>query len=348
MNPRVLSALALAGLLSCGDSIVPTQPIEDPAQVFWAITLDQHAVTLAMTPPFDTLALVATARNPSGTPLDGLGPVTFTSTDLTKVRVGPDGVLQAVAPGTRIRVIAKLQAQGVTNFDTVVVDVTPTAPASPVASLSIQPIPPDSAKLGNNAFGKLIEPRVTDADGNPFSGLLVDVVSLDPTMGFISDRRIGTLGAQGQLGHARIVASATAYGVRVADTVTYRFGLPVAAVIEIHTGDMEGVPTATTFVPAGVRVGVGATVLWWFAPDHPTDVTFDEPAFAEEDPVGLNGIGALTGSGDIPTSTGCTFANPDALFFECFRARKFTVPGVYRYRSVVTGVEGQVIVEAEE
>jgi hypothetical protein len=348
MNPRVLSALALVGLVSCGDSTVPTQSIEDPAQMFWALTLDQHAVTLAMTPPFDTLALIATPRNPSGTPLDGLGPVTFTSTDLTKVRVGPDGVLQAVAPGTRIRVIARLEAQGVTKVDTVAVDVTPTAPASPVASLSVQPIPPDSAKLGNNSFGKLIEPRVTDADGNPYSGLLVDVISLEPTLGFIADRYAGLLGAQGRLGHARIVASATAYGVRLADTVTYRFGLPVAALIEIHPGSMEGVAAATTFVPAGVRVGLGATVLWQFAPDLPTDVTFEEPAFAEEDPVGINGIGALSGSGDIPTSTGCTFAHPEAIFAECLRARKFTVPGVYRYHSVVTGVEGQIIVEAEE
>jgi plastocyanin len=346
MNPRVLSALALVGLLSCGDSIVPTQPIEEPAQVFWAITLDQHAVTLAMTPPFDTLAVVATPRNPSGTPLDGLGPVTFTSTDLTKVRVGPDGVLQAVAPGTRVLVIAKLQAQGVTNLDTVVVDVTPTAPASPIASLSIQPIPPDSAKLGNNAGAKFIEPRVTDADGNPYSGLLVDFISLEPTIGRI-DRAAGSLGAQGQLGQARIVASATAYGVRVADTVTYRFGLPVAALIEVHPGSMEGVSTVSTFVPAGVRIGVGATVLWLFLPDVPTDVIFDEPAFAEEDPMGVNGLGALTGAGDLPSSTGCTFEHPENIFTECFRARRFTVPGVYRFHSTVTGVQGQIIVEAE-
>jgi hypothetical protein len=202
-------------------------------------------------------------------------------------------------------------------------------------------VPPDSAKFGASAE-KLIVPIVTDVDGAAVGEVLVDFGALDSVVARI-DRASGLATSHYSLGPARFVATATAYGTRLTDTTTYWIGLPIYTAMEIHPGRVLGATTATAFSSTSVRVAAGATVLWVWMTDIPTDITFDDPTHVEEDPVGFHGLGAFTGSGNVPP-TACDPANP----LECIKTRRFPVPGVYRYRSTLTGAAGQIVVETDE
>lgn len=346
---RGVSTLSVLGLVSCGDGAAPTEPMLDAAELYWALQLDQHAVTLALEPPFDTLTVTATPRNPDGAVLQGLGPVTFRSADPTRVQVSPAGVLRAVKAAGRIAVVAELRARNVTHADTVFVRVTAAAPPHPLASLSID-VHPDSTRVGAHGSGnRRIVPRVTDVNGTPFTGALVDFASSDESLARI-DRATGNMTTLTRRGPVDIVASATAYGVRLADTVMYTIGAPTRFLIVIGRGSAYGASTATAVNATSVRVAAGANVVWVWGPDlPPTDLTFDDPTLVEAATVGLNGtpIGANTGAGNIPPPEGCVSTNPAAIL-SCAKGRRFPVPGVYRYRSTLTGATGQIIVEAEE
>jgi hypothetical protein len=116
--------------------------------VYWALQLNQHAVQLALTPGFNTVQLTATPVNAAGTPLSGLGPVTYTATDTT-VTVSPTGLVTArlvTQPGVVTRVKASLQAQNMTLTDVVRIQITDTVPQHLLSTFSMQPAAGDSAK----------------------------------------------------------------------------------------------------------------------------------------------------------------------------------------------------------
>ncbi|MBX6330254.1 MAG: Ig-like domain-containing protein [Gemmatimonadaceae bacterium] len=346
IDPRIVlaAALTIAVAGGCSDGALATRPSADTSALYWSLTLDHRAVTLALTPPYDTVRLTAVPRNPWGAALDGLGPVTYTSTDLARVRVSADGVVQALADGTGVLVIASLQAGGVTHADTAVVDITSNPNPRPIASLSIHPVSPDSAKVAaQSAAGKQLTVRAFDVGSAPLSAL-VDFRSSDPAIATV-DRNTGIV--QGKRpGHVTIVASSTVYGATRADTLPFTIGEPVMYWIQVDRPAVAGAATATTFSPSKVTIGTGGTVMWTWRPDIPaTDVTFDDPTNVAADTVGIFGplhLG-VSGPGNIPAVTTCTSDNP----FGCFRSRTFPVPGVYTFHSTLTGASGQVTVVDE-
>src|SRR5690348_7928741 len=149
---RLLRLGAVLVFASCGSDAVAPTPTSNPTALYWALTLDHHAVTLATTSPYDTSRLTATPRDPSGAPLSVPIAVTYQSTDLAHVGVSPEGVLQAVAPASQIQVIATLSLGNVTHVDTAVVNVTTDSAPPVLTTFSIHPVPPDSAIWDANAL----------------------------------------------------------------------------------------------------------------------------------------------------------------------------------------------------
>lgn len=318
-------------LLGCGgDDATAPRPTTDGSRLYWALTLDHRAITLSSTAPYDTLRLAATPRNAAGQALPVVGAVTFTSSDLATVRVDPDGLLHAVAPGTGVTVIAVLQEGNVTHQDTAVVNVTANPNPPVLSGLSMHPVPPDSAKraagIGAFAFYYLWPTRATDENGEPIPDLAMlctssdtGVVMVDPTCGgFVLTRRPG---------HVQLVANATAYGVTKADTLLFTVGQPLQATVWLQSRLGLGEDT----------VGTGGIVQWQNKTGRAADVTFDDPTNVMEDP------GCQCGAGNIPPFGS---ADPNDMAANV-HSRLFPVPGTYRYHSAATGGDGVIVVVDE-
>lgn len=342
MLPLALGLLAL-GLLACGSDVAAPTPSRDASQLYWSLTLNHRAITLSTTAPHDTITLVATPRNGRGEPLEGLPAPTFSTTDLDWVSVSPEGVVRARARRNRVRVIARLHANNDTHADTAFINIVNNASPPVLASLSAQPVPPDSAKFAvgggfNGEFLKL-PVRALSELGTTISGLSVHFASSDTTIAKIN-RETGTVETR-LPGTVEFYAAATAFGVTRTDTVPFRIGYPLVRQVYLEAQRRNGIPVAA-FGEAPVVVAVGGGVVWVNQTGMKTDVTFDDPSHAVEHPAMC--AQGLCGSGNIEP-----FGAPEdeSDFMELFRFRAFNAPGTYTYRSTMHGTTGIVIVVDE-
>jgi hypothetical protein len=362
MNHRTrLVPLAMAAsvlIVGCGSDDV-VSPVNNSATAFWELRLERSAVTMALASPYDTLQLVATPRTASGVPIDTLPAVTYSTTNVNTVQVDATGLLTAVGltPGTVI--IASLTADGVTHADTATVAVTPDPGALLVTSFSIQPVPPDSARLALGGTllqsNRTLTPIVMDAGGNQVFDLPIRYATLDETTAII-DRWGGAVTGV-SLGYVPLVATMTAYGRSLADTVRYRIGLPAYTKVYIH-GPLYGYVRYQegSFDPDSVTVGTGAVIEWEDAGrinGTQTDITFDAVQAAALDSV-PEAYSCVTyaidcdGTGSVP-AFGQPLVDPtgEGYFMNRARARRFTQPGVYRYTNTLWGTHGVVVVVDE-
>ena len=349
----VLGLLPMLAFARCSDiESVPTfEPITDPAQLFMALTLNHGAINLSTAAPYDTLRLTATPRNALGEPLSGLPAPVFTSLDTTRVWVTPDGLLRARASGTGVRVVAEIVTSlNIRHSDTAVVDVTTNATPPRLTTFSITPESPEDAVWGTTAFygllgqailefaGVRVSPRLSlralDENGAPISGLQVEYGTLDPAIVQI-DRRTGQIVRLYAPGTARVWARTQAYGVTMADTAVFTVTMPA-----VHGFEFQLQPDSSLALSSRqVTVRPGGYVFWMNFTGKQTDIVFDDPESAEEIPEVCALLGeAHCGGGDIPAwdGSGGTFAG--------VRGRRFSTPGVYPFRSPLTGLTGRVIV----
>ena len=140
--------LALLGLIGCG-SIEPVapheQPLTDPAQLYMGLTFDHPAVNLSTAAGYNTVLLTATPRDALGDPMPGLPAPTYFSSDTTKIRVTADGLVTALETGNGLKVTATLTDGLVTRTDETWINVTSLQAPPVLDTLSVQPLPPDSA-----------------------------------------------------------------------------------------------------------------------------------------------------------------------------------------------------------
>ena len=354
-TPRFpLATAASVLILACGSDDV-VSPLNNSASAFWELRLERSAVTLALASPYDTLQLVATPRTASGVPIDGLPAVRFTTTNVNTVQVDATGLLTAVglSPGTII--IASLTADGVTHADTATVAVTPDPGALLITSFSIQPVPPDSARMALGGTlsqtNRTLTPIVMDAGGNQVFDLPVRYATLDERTATI-DRWGGAITGV-NLGYVPLVATMTAYGRSFADTVQYRIGLPAFTKVYIHGPLYAYVQYQVgSFDPDSVTVGTGAVIEWWDAgrlEGTKSDITFDPVQAQALDSVpessACTNYGVdCDGTGNVPPFGPVTGEDywPTAT-----RARRFTQPGVYHYTNTISGTHGVIVVVDE-
>lgn len=366
---RTWGAVLGAGFLiaACSsDAATPFAPATGTQAegLYWSLALDAHAVTLSTVSPYDTITLVATPRDGRGGALSGLGTVTFRSSDSSRVQVSADGHVHALLSGDGVTVAATLTHGNVTHTDSVFFSVTDEAAPPTPAHLSIHPVPPATPEVSLsgdglvtsiaadggvsfNFFSLLLTASLTDAQDTPVPGFLAAVTS--------SNTQVAQAGGFGGFyfilpqkpGHTTIIASTTAYGVRLADTVTYTVTMPTFQAVKIQPGPVSlGGPTQIGFHSADVTVVPGGTVLWTNLSGQPIDVVFDDTTnVLEHGPVtDCAGQPEPPGGGNIPAFGVPQDPNAGALDPENCRSRRFPVAGTYHYHSTVTGATGRVVV----
>jgi hypothetical protein len=341
--------------------------VNDPARLYLTLTLEQRAVTLDTATGYNTWQLTAMPRDGRDEAMTGLPAPTFrlrTADDSTRLRVTPNGSVTALKAGTNINVIAELTVPGpggypVRHADTARVTVKTQVPQLVPASLSIDPIPPDSAELPllTNGLGQALgfvgpttlKPVALDAAGQSISGLVIEYVSLDPAIATV-DRWTGQMLAY-RPGEVRMVARTAAYGVRLADTALFAVVWPVEDKIEIRPK-----PGGAIFVPSEIRIVPYGVIAWANYLSDSADVVFEDPTHVE-DPA--NGSAALVTictnlESFLEDSSICAVGNmlirgvlPEDPIGFGLTFRQFPVPGVYNFRSIRTGATGRLVVTDE-
>lgn len=354
---RHIAVVVLVVLTGCSglEPVTGYKPVTDPEQLYMALTLNYRVANLSTAAPYNTIQLTATPRNAVGVPMSGLPGPTFRSSDTTKVRVTANGLVEARGRATGVQVIAEVVAEGnIRRADTALVNVT-TNPSPPeLASLSIRPLPPDSTiwpilPFPSAFYGYILlitytgmpfslpslSPRALDRAGNLIRGLAIEYESLDPEVVPV-ERHTGEITILSRPGQARVVARTTAYGISKADTVLFTVTFPIIQDVEI-----EAVPDGPpAFTPSEVKIRPNGMVFWTSLSGGPVDVIFDAPAnVAEITSLCIALGGAFCGAGNISVFDG---SSGDAL--DQSRGRLFPVPGVYSYRSTLTGATGRVVV----
>jgi hypothetical protein len=349
---QVLLGLALLSASGCTDDAIA--PPADPNNGYWALELNAVAVNLSTIAPWDTFRLVATPRTANGSPLAGAGTVTFLSHDTLIVRVDPDGLMHAVGFGFGFPIIAEMSVGNLTHVDTVLVNSLPIPDPPVLASFSIQPIPPDSAKHATGTSyterGQyFVTPVALDANGAPIDGLLVRFSSLDPRVASIDP--IAGLVTGLVPGYVKFVAATTAYGITLADTLDFTIGQPLVSAVMFGAssrGEFTGMPQfEPMFNRDSIEVTVGSMVAWQNPYPHLTDIVFEDPANVEGAPLFFlcQFYGISCDGGDIEP-----FGNDPALGDPSngTRARVFNTLGTYRYHSSLFPEASGVIVVVPE
>jgi len=295
-------------VVACGSDLVAPKPAPDPSRLYWALALDHRAVNLSTAASYRTLQLTATPRAASGTALPQSGSVVFASTNPAYVQVSPTGLLNGVAPGTQTMVTATLTLGEVTHADTAVVNVTADTAPPVLATFSIHPIPPDSAKRGATlSFFPYPWPvYAADVRGNPIPNLATACTSSDPSVATVSPS-CGLIFTQ-RPGQVVITASTTAYGVSKADTLAFTVGQWLLAAVFITQG-AGSLHDAT--------IGASGVVYWINQTTQPVDITFS-------DTTNVANITALPAGG--------------------LTIRAFPVPGTYVYQSPAAQASGRILV----
>jgi hypothetical protein len=366
----IMCVIGVLGVtISCsGSGDVAGPKLLTPSQTFWAIQLNQHALNLALTHPYDTAQLTVVPVNAVGTQLSVVGPAKpkYVAADST-VSVDSTGLVTArflTQGNPTTNVIVSLQLQGVTLTDTVLIQVTP-LPASPLATFSMQPAPNDSAKRavdfnflysGNTDGAGTFPWPVTATDGTNSTvcngnscPVLVYYSSSNPSVATI-DRSTGMV-SEKDTGHVFFKARTLAYGKVMQDSVAFTIGYSLTPIVLGSTLMVMGVLTLlTTAFPKKLILGVGAVVTFCNVGPYQSGFVFNGPAAPDtasckiNTQLGNTTYAAPTGSGDITAIGGAYQVNgpgpKDTVFIapqdtaNC-AARRFSVPGTYLYHNTL-------------
>lgn len=268
------------GILGCGGDTT-TAPPPLATRAFWALQLNQHAVNLALQAPYNTMQLTATPLTVAGTPLAGVGQATFQASDSTVTVDAQTGVITAHYVTAQTQVIATLQVQGVTLADTAYVQVTATPLTSLVATLSVQPVPGDSAKRSFDSRNFSWPATVTDAvhdticSANVVCPLLIYYTTSDPyTLHPVSSQLSGIFTVNNVIGQTWLTATTWAYGVAKQDSVLFTVGYNIKYSIILTDKGVQF--DNITMIPKKVVLGVGAVVNFWNKTGTKAGITFDD------------------------------------------------------------------------
>jgi hypothetical protein len=318
----VLAAAVVACVLACGKRDDLTGVHNDPNHLYWSLTFNYHGVTLSTDtsePQYHTLQLVATPRTVTGEPIEGLGMPTFTSSDTTAVVVDSTGLITARKPkAAPVLIVARLASaqDAVTNYDTAYVVVT--AGVNPPTSFEIS--------AGRTTYGigfdTVLKAHMTDAHGDPLTGVKVLYSSSDPGIASIDSGGVFQPKKQGTV---KIAASTISYGAAYTDTLELTIGPP--EVFEVSL--VAGTNAYAGFNPTEITIKAGQGIAWNSSLGTGAkygNVTFDS-LVANIGPSPVDGA-----TGNIPP------------FILKKHIRMFPIPGTYTYSNTLNGDKGKVIV----
>lgn len=294
-----LRLVAVLGSIVLGCSGDTTGPAPLPAaRAFWALELNARAVNLALTAPYNTVQLSATARTVAGTLVPDVGSIHYSDPD-SSVAVNSTGLVTAHFVTARTNVVVTATVQGVTLTDTVLIRVTPTPLSAPLATFSIQPRPDgiDSAKfavygtqytdpLGNSPPSPRLSVYATIATGDAATDTVCNVMACPLLVSFSSsDSTIATVDQSGYIsplypGHVTFYVTTLAYGVSKQDSLPFVIGYPIDnsdCKILVHSRAAVGSLTSVLyFAPNTITCGVGAQMILINLNSEPIDLVFDD------------------------------------------------------------------------
>jgi len=303
----------------------------------------------------DTLTLVVTGRTLSGAPLAGFDSVQYIlqdPTDSLRVHLSATGVVTAVTPsGTNAPVFVQVIAfkDGLARADQSIIQIVPTAFAG--ATLSIQPVPPDSAKM---AWGdsKTITPAIQNTSGQSVDQPMVryeygpgDSTTMQcyvPNLvatGTLTQAQLqltgcGTNNNAGQVGlnnihafktgTAWVHANVMVFGVMLRDSVQYTLTNPYSGFIYASTyylaGNQPGI--------SSIYIAPGGTVTFYNGFPEALGIsvgfTFNDPS-------------AATAATPVPDFGGTTGNVTPLTTSQAQSTRQFLTPGVYEWTATLYG-----------
>lgn len=289
----------------------PTNPVD---KTLYGVVLRPDNVNVAVA---GTQPLAVTAFNGRGGALAAPA-VTFRSTDTTKVKVSPAGVVTGIANGTA-RVIASVTANGVTKADTVTVRVS-SAGGTPLGSLTLGPSP---LTLAGNCT-RFVVPTITDAAGatiTPGASGITNPYYVSRNTSVLSTTNNATNATLTGVnaGSTYLVATLTSGGVTKTDSV--RVDVAASATKAVTVADAGPNPPAVT-VPAG------CLVTFTNAASKPVDITF-----ISSTPTATGGPAPALPSKVSALAVGAT----QAVRFDYAVASGSVVTGTITYRDSVAG-----------
>jgi plastocyanin len=222
------------------------------------------------------------------------------------------------AKAAPVLIVARLASakDAMTNYDTAYVVVT--SGVNPPASFEIA--------AGRSTYGigfdTVLKARMTDADGNPLTGVKVSYWSSDPGVASIDS---GGIFQPKKEGTVKIAASTISYGVAYTDTLELTIGPP--EVFEISL--VAGTNAFAAFDPAEITIKAGQGIAWNSSLGTGAkfgNVTFDS-LVANIGPSPVDGS-----TGNIPP------------FILKKHIRMFPIPGTYTYSNTFNGDKGKIIV----
>lgn len=283
----------VAGVSGCRSD--NTGPTSSNGQDFWALQLNVHAATIALTPPYDTLHLQATPVNSQGNALPGVWSVRYriagpdtsihldSLTGLVTANI-PSYVLESHSSNTLTfstgdndsvaAVVATLTIHGSTRADTMVVRVTATVPGSSLDTFSIQP-PPDSLAIyqsGNwlTCFGSACSRRLgihqASANGTPIDNPVMAVTTSDPQVASaVANQRTNEqqpkiIAYQGGK-NVMIYAQTRYYGVDKRDSLLVKIGYPNSVLLRsFQETPLNSLTPQAYWWPIGIDVNAPAEI----------------------------------------------------------------------------------------
>jgi hypothetical protein len=347
--------------------------------VYWQVTLNHHAITLATVAPYDTIHLVATPRTVDGTPIPTTALPVFTAND-TSIMIDSLGMVRVHGTQTKTNIIvtARLTVQGTTLVDTAYVNVVQQTSAATVPvmqSLQLRPVTGDSAiRSGITATGEpgtqtFASPLVTTVSGDSIPNVVVRFASANPLIASFEDPRVGTVTAVAT-GRVLLTAEATVYGRRQVDSLWYTVGWPVEGLVQY--GGIESYVYSPPDLPnrlqqgADIVINQGGMVIWvnstWGRTDNSLDVQFDDTTavagLQEMTDVSLQWWGDVVtvppdaGGNILPFGTIVPVFDGYGNYFidgpDNVRVRIFSRVGTYHWHSLRQGIMGTIHVLAND
>lgn len=349
-----IALFALAGM-GCNLSDTGPSPYLPPDQYFTVLSFEHHAINLSTDAPYDTVTLHTTRAMGDGSVAPG---EVIYSTNSPQLSI-TNGVLKATAAVARAEVYARMTSGTITRVDTTVVSVIGTAP-DPLSDFGIRLAAGDSAKTGASAGSLKAIPLLRQSvSGADLSELLVSLRSSDSTVVAITQSGSEVNVNPKRPGRVMLYASTYAFGATWRDSMVFTAGWPLNFSIGVYERAVSGSLTnGLYFGYSDITIGVGGCVVWnATSTKQDIDMQFEDPSH-----VGPSGGSVCPMSvqffytdvgGNIPPYRviqwdGRPIQTPDdleaykAALFSRYRGRTFPTPGVFRYRSEIQGVSGQV------
>jgi len=340
-------ALLTAG---CAGDKGAAPSMQSPAGTLSTITASPFNAVVAVG---DTFSVHVEGRAISGATIsifDSVRYVLNSIVDTARISVTPNGLVTARASSGNVPALLNVFAykNGSAALDQVVIQVTSTGFTG--ATLSIQPVPPDSAKVARDN-AQFISPVIT----NPATGETVPNVRLRLSSDTAGQKKIGCYAAQipyssnafafvsqsllanscaggiglnyfqaYAVGTAWVHAKAFVYGTMLDDSVLYTLTNSLSAYAGVSNVNLQIscgacyatiAPGGTVYFQNGLNPGLGMTVTF----------TFDNPEAAL--------------ASDPPATVGDSIGNITTLQPYDITSRVFKTPGAYHWTETISGAQ---------